>query len=125
MNMKTRRMNNNVLEICDENNSVILSIAEEMTEGKMKITLAGQVKNEVAHEFEDEVMAALSVCPNLIVDFSDVTYIASFALKSLLSVQQMIDEIEDSSMVLVHVSREVMSIFKESGFSEILMIENE
>lgn len=123
--MKIRRMNNNVLEICDEDSKVILSIAEELVEGKLKITLSGEIKNEVAHEFEDEVMAVLSVYPNLIIDFSKVTYIASFALKSLLSVQQMIDEIDNSSMVLIHVSKEVMSIFKESGFSEILMIENE
>lgn len=123
--MKIRRMNNNVLEICDEDSNVILAIAEELVDGKLKITLSGEIKNEVAHEFEDEVMAALSVCPNLIIDFSKVTYIASFALKSLLSVQQMIDEIDNSSMVLIHVSKEVMSIFKESGFSEILMIENE
>lgn len=123
--MKIRRMNNNVLEICDEDANVILAIAEELVDSKLKITLSGEIKNEVAHEFEDEVMAALSVCPNLIIDFSQVTYIASFALKSLLSVQQMIDEIDNSSMVLIHVSKEVMSIFKESGFSEILMIENE
>ena len=118
-------MNNNVLEICDEDSKVILAIVEELVDGKLKITLSGEIKNEVAHEFEDEVMAALSVCPKLIIDFSKVTYIASFALKSLLSVQQMIDEIDNSSMVLIHVSKEVMSIFKESGFSEILMIENE
>ena len=123
--MKIRRMNNNVLEICNEDSNVILAIAEELVDGKLKITLSGEIKNEVAHEFEDEVMAAFSVCPNLIIDFSKVTYIASFALKSLLSVQQMIDEIDNSSMVLIHVSKEVMSIFKESGFSEILMIENE
>ena len=123
--MKTRHMNNHVLEICDEDSNVILAIAEELIDDKLKITLSGEIKNEVAHEFEDEVMAALSVCHNLIIDFSKVTYIASFALKSLLSVQQMIDEIEDSSMVLIHVSEDVMSVFKESGFSEILMIENE
>lgn len=123
--MKIRRMNNNVLEICDEDENVILAIAEELVDGKLKITLSGEIKNEIAHEFEDEVMAALSVCPSLIIDFSKVTYIASFALKSLLSVQQMIDEMDNSSMVLIHVSEEVMSIFKESGFSEILMIEYE
>lgn len=123
--MIIRNMNNSILEICNEDAKVILSIAEEFVEGELKITLSGEIRNEVAHEFEDEVMAALLVCHNLIIDFSKVTYIASFALKSLLSVQQMIDEIENSSMVLIHVSKEVMSIFKDSGFSEILMIENE
>ena len=54
--MKIRRMNNNVLEICDEDANVILAIAEELVDGKFKITLSGEIKNEVAHEFEDEVL---------------------------------------------------------------------
>lgn len=119
-------MNNNVLEICDESNNVILSIAEEVKEDNtMFISLCGEIVNEVAHEFEDEVMAALSVCKKLKIDFSKVTYIASMALKSLLSVQQMIDEIDGASMILICVSKEVMQIMKESGFSEILEIESE
>ncbi len=122
--MKTRRMNNNVLEICDENGTAILSIEESLSdEGSMIIKISGEIGNEVAHEFEDEVMAALSVCKNLVLDLEKVSYIASMALKSLLSVQQMIDEIENSSMVLSRVSPEVMNIFKESGFSDILAIE--
>lgn len=123
--MKIRRMKNNVLEICDGSEAVILAIEEELVDGKLKIGLSGEIRNEVAHEFEDEVMAALSACPQLVIDFSKVTYIAGIALKSLLSIQQMIDEIEGASMVLIHVSAEVMSIFKDSGFSEILMIADE
>lgn len=122
--MKTRRMNNHVLEICDEDSNVVLSIAEELFERTMKITLSGKITNEVAHDFEDEIMAAFSVCKNIKLDFSEVTYIASLALKSLLSVQQMMDEMVDSSMVLTNVSSEVMTILKDSGFSEILAIEN-
>lgn len=121
--MKKRRMNNNVLEICDENSKVILSIAESMEKNVLLIALAGQIKNEVAHEFEDEVMAALSVCPKIILDLEKVTYIASMAMRSLLSAQQIIDEIEGASMTLTKVSPEVMETLKESGFSEILTIE--
>ncbi len=122
--MKTRRMNNNVLEICDENGIAILSIEEKLSdESSMIIKISGEIGNEVAHEFEDEVMAALSVCKNLVLDLEKVSYIASMALRSLLSVQQMIDEIENSSMVLSRVSPEVLNIFKESGFSDILAIE--
>lgn len=121
--MKIRRMNNGVLEICDESNVPILAIAEEMSDGTMKINLFGEIKNEVAHEFEDEVMAALSVCKKIELNFAEISYIASMALKSLLSVQQMIDEIEGSSMILTNVSQEVMDILKESGFSEILEIQ--
>ena len=123
--MKTRRMNNNVLEICDENNEVILSIEEKAIENGLEIYLKGEIKNEVSHEFEDEVMAALSVCSKLIINFEKVTYIASMALKSLLSIQQIIDETDGSSMLITHISPVVKDIFDESGFSEILEIETE
>ncbi len=124
--MKKRRMNNNVLEVCDENDVVVLAIGETLAADKsMVIKVTGEIRNEVAHDFEDEVMTVLSVCKKIVLDMKDVTYIASMALKSLLSIQQMIDEIEDSSMVLCHVTPEVMNIFKESGFSEILLIETD
>ena len=123
--MKIRRMNNEVLEICDENNEVILSIEEKAIDNGIEIYLKGELKNEVAHELEDEVMAALSVCKRIVINFENVTYIASMSLKSLLSIQQIIDEIQESSMLLTHVKPEVMAIFEESGFSEILEIETE
>ncbi len=125
--MKIRRMNNNILEICDEQGQVILAIAEKLTDNAMQIKISGAVKNEVAHEFEDEVMAAVTICSNkalnLEIDFSETTYIASMTLRSLLTIQQTIDELEHSEMVLINPSPEVMETLEESGFTDILTIE--
>lgn len=123
--MGTRRMNNQVLEVCDSGGGVILSMAEELRDGVLCMELAGQLKNEAAHDFEDELMAALSVCGKLSLDFGQVTYIASMALASLLSIQQMIDEMDGAGMVLRNVRPEVMEVFQSSGFSEILQIQEE
>ena len=123
--MKYRRMNNDVLEICDEENNIILSINEKLQDNVMNIKAVGQIKNEVAHDFEDEVMAALSVCKRIVLDFSKVTYIASMTLKVLLSAQRIIDESSDASLTLIHVKPEIMKVFNESGFSDILMIEED
>ena len=123
--MRTRRMNNDVLEILNKDNRVVLSIIEELIDGQMHMKFIGDIGNDVAHEFEDEIMAILSVCNYLHLDFEQVDYIASMALKSLLSIQQMIDEMDDAHMVLYRVSEPVMKIFNESGFSEIIKIENE
>lgn len=124
--MKKRHMKNNVLEIYDDDNNLVLSISEELSDdGTMVIKLAGEIKNTVAYEFEDEVMAALSVCKKIELNFEKVSYIASMALKSLLSIQQIIDETDDSDMILTDISPQVMDIFNESGFSEILEIKKE
>lgn len=123
--MKYRRMNNDILEICDKDNNVIMSISEKFEDGVLTIKVSGQIRNEVAHDFEDEVMAGLSVCKNVILDFSGVNYIASVALNSLLSAQNIVDDNENAYMKIVNVGSDVMEVFEQSGFSDILMIENE
>lgn len=123
--MKMRRVNSNILEICNEKNEVILSLAEELVDKTLQVKLCGMISNDVAVELEDEIMAALSACCCIQLDFEEVTYLAGAALKSLLSIQQIIDEMDSAQMKLVRVPPMVLEVFKEAGFDEILWIENE
>lgn len=123
--MNRRVMNDNVLEIQNENGEKIISLLEEMNDGTMLIQVFGEIKNEVSHDFEDEIMAAFSVCENIKIDLSKVTYISSLAMKALLSVQQIIDDIPGSAMVISGLSKEVEILFEESGFMDILNIEKQ
>ena len=122
--MITREMVDGVLEILLDGTRV-LCIREQMKDDIFYMEAEGEIRNEVAHEFEDELMAAVSVCRKIRLDLSKITYLASGALRSLLSVQQIIDEQEGSEMILVHVSEPVMEALKESGFDEILFIEED
>ena len=122
--MITREMVDGVLEILQDGTRM-LSIREQMKDDIFYIEAEGEIRNEAAHEFEDELMAVVSVCRKIRLDLSKITYLASGALRSLLSVQQIIDEQEDSELVLVHVSEPVMEALKESGFDEILFIEED
>ena len=120
--MKRRIVKNGTLEIYNDD-QIIFTLSETISDGLMLISLGGQISNLVASEFEDEVMAALTVCRKLRLDFSGVTYIASGVLRVLLSVQQVIDGIEGAEMVLTGVTNEVMNTLQEAGFDEILEIE--
>ena len=122
--MITREMVDGVLEILLDGTRV-LCIREQMKNDIFYMEAEGEIRNEVAHEFEDELMAAVSVCRKIRLDLSKITYLASGALRSLLSVQQIIDEQEGAEMILVHVSEPVMEALKESGFDEILFIEED
>ena len=122
--MITREMVDGVLEILLDGTRV-LCIREQMRDDIFYMEAEGEIRNEVAHEFEDELMAAVSVCRKIRLDLSKITYLASGALRSLLSVQQIIDEQEGAEMILVHVSEPVMEALKESGFDEILFIEED
>ncbi len=120
--MNTRRMNGNTLEILN-GDKIIMSLSEKLVDNEMHIAVTGEIKNEVAHEFEDELMAAFSVCDIVKVDLSKVTYIASIAMRALLSVQQIIDENDNSSLIITNLSPEVKETFESSGFLDILNIE--
>lgn len=121
--MKNRRINNNELEIIGDNDEVILVISETIENNTMNMALRGELRNETAHEFEDEIMAALSVCGTIKIDLSNVTYIAGMAMRCLLSVQQIVDEIDGARMIIIDPSKPVAEMFAQLGFNEILETE--
>ncbi|MBE6812046.1 MAG: STAS domain-containing protein [Ruminococcaceae bacterium] len=120
--MNTRRMNGDTLEVLNGKN-VIISLTEKLVNKEMHISVSGEIKNEVAHEFEDELMASFSVCNVVKLDLSKVTYIASIAMRALLSVQQIIDENKDAVLLITSMSPEVKEMFDSAGFLDILNIE--
>lgn len=121
--MSLRKINNGILELYDSEDNIVMTIEEKMQDNIINIFVSGEIRNNVAYEFEDEVMAAFSVFHNITIDFSKTTYIASLALRSLLSLQQIIDNIPNSKMIICGVSSQIKQVFIESGFYEILYIE--
>lgn len=118
-----RRMNGNVLEIFDNNENVIMTLEERVNDNIFDIKVCGEIRNEVAHELEDEIMAALSVCKIIELDMSKTTYIASLTLKSLLSIQQIIDTMDDARLVFYNLSSQVKDVFEDAGFLDIFCVE--
>lgn len=118
--MIRRVMNNNVLEIY-EDETLVMSLSETIKDGGMSVRISGAIKSTVAHELEDELMAAVSFCRSISVDMSQVTMISGNALRSLLTVQRVADE-SDISLVIESPSDEVLAVFDESGFSDLLEI---
>ena len=121
--MIIRKVNNGVLELHDETTNIIMTIEEEIENGTMLIDVSGEIRSEVAHEFEDEIMAAFSVSNNIMINLSKATYISSLALRALLSLQQMIDDMPEAKMVICGLSPQIKQSFVESGFYDILYIE--
>lgn len=118
-----RRIEQDTLIIEDEQGKLIMSLKESISDDVFSMAVAGDIKNEVAPEFEDELMTALTICSRIELDFSGVDYISGPGLRVLLSVQQMIDGEAGRVMVIKNVSAPAMKIFKETGFADLLYIE--
>ena len=120
--MNIRKMNGNTLEVY-ENDNMVFSMHEKKENDFITVEVSGEINNDVAHEFEDEIMALISVFNKVRIDMGNVVYIASLAMKSLLSIQQIIDEKQNSEFVLTNLSPAVRENFELSGLLDILCIE--
>ena len=117
-----RAVEGNELIISDDSGRTLFSMREEDTGGVMRLILSGTITPDAAHEFEDELVSASTVCKNLELDFSDVSSICSTGLKALLSTQQFLDKEPHSSFVLQHLCGDVARTFRETGFIDLFDI---
>ncbi len=90
--------------------------------GYVKLAPEGDIKTSDSKEFEERMLAELKSTGRLIVDFSGVGYICSSGLRALLAVQQAVDESENCEFVVTNVGDEIMSVFRSTGFHNVLDI---
>lgn len=121
--MKKRIVRDGILEIYNTKNDVILSITENLDSGIFDIKLSGQIVTEVAHDFEDEIMACATVCKKITIDCDKLTHISSMGLNTILSLQKIFDDESDSELKLYNVNDSVFNEFKTVGFDELINIE--
>ena len=120
--IRQRIVKNGKLTILNEKNEELLSICEKIESGTMQMIVSGNLTADVAHEFEDELMTAMTICQSIEIDFEGVTGITSAGLKVLLSTQKMMDELE-GSMKLKKLKENVLKAFEEVGFDGLFDIE--
>ena len=95
---------------------------EKKTEGKnVTLVLSGRLDTNTAPELEAEVNACVEGTENLIFDLTELDYISSAGLRTLLSALKMMSK--QGSMKITNVNESVMDIFNITGFSDILTIE--
>ncbi len=98
-------------------------IQETAGEKHVEVYLGGQLKTAYVHEFSDELLALVSIGMNIILDFSEVTYMSSYFMKALLTVQQTMDRKDAVELKLVKLPDNIYEEFEKTGFSELLDID--
>lgn len=101
----------------------IFWIKEVLTDDSVAVSVGGELISETTHEFLDEMLAFVSVGLDIVVDFSEVTYIASAYMKALLKVQMAIDKKGKGSFCLTEIPSNILCELNKTGISELLNIE--
>ena len=99
-----------------------MNIRKAMENEQIVLNLNGRLDTTTAPDFQQSLLAEIKTGKNIILDFSELAYVSSAGLRSLLTGQKAVAA-GGQTMVLRHVSEEIMEVFDMTGFSDILTIE--
>ena len=117
----TRKVEENALVLMDGLETV-LSIQENLEGQTVSFKLSGKLRSDTAHDFMDELFAIVPLGMNLDIDLEEVEYISSTCQQVLLSVQQKIDELGKSALLISKLNDKIREDFDSTGFSQLLDI---
>lgn len=95
---------------------------EKKYEGtKLTIALKGKLDSESAPRLNAELAASLGGITELLLDMTELSYISSAGLRTLLSVQQQMNR--QGRMEIMGVRDSIRDVFRITGFSELLSVQ--
>lgn len=99
-----------------------MEIKKELNGTTLTVQIIGRLDASNAQELTNELNASLDGVKDLIFDFTNLKYIASAGLRSLLMAQKRMNK--QGSMKLCHVDETVMEVLEMTGFADLMTIEN-
>ncbi|MBQ9245036.1 STAS domain-containing protein [bacterium] len=88
---------------------------------RLIVKLSGKINMENAADIEKTIKSNLDNVKELLLDFSEVSYVASVGLRVLLELQKTITA-KNAAMYIKNVNDEVKNVFEITGFQNILNI---
>ena len=98
-----------------------MEIKKEQNGTSLTMFLSGRLDTVAAADFEKELQSSLESVSTLVLDCSELTYVASSGLRALLMAQKQMNK--QGSMVMRHVQDAVMEVLSMTGFDDLLQIE--
>ena len=87
----------------------------------LTIAVEGSIDTVTSSDFENNVINALDDATKLIIDFEKVDYVSSAGLRTILLLNEKMDEL--NGMVIKNINEDVREVFEMTGFDELLNIE--
>ncbi|MCL2013514.1 MAG: STAS domain-containing protein [Oscillospiraceae bacterium] len=88
---------------------------------KITLTVEGKLNTGASQQFQEAVMAALEEANELILDFTQLVYLASSGIRVLVLGAQTA-EVSGKTLVLTNVNDDVMEVFEITGLTDALTI---
>ena len=99
----------------------MLTIDKKNENGKVIIILNGRMDTNTAPLLQNALIPSFDEAKQIELDFSQLSYISSAGLRTLLTAQKTAES-KGASMTLKSVLEEIKDIFKMTGFDDILTI---
>ena len=101
-----------------------MRITENRENELIVLAVEGRVDTNTSPELQDRILKAFQKGNQLIMDFEELEYISSAGLRALLLGHKTAMS-KGGRMTVRNVNEDVMEIFEDTGFSDILDIEEE
>lgn len=98
-----------------------MNIGEEKVGGVLVLKPESRIDSQNSKDFEDGVLSRTDNEKSILLDFSDVEYISSACLRTLLTLTKKIKE-QGGNIAITSLTGNVKQIFKVSGFDTILQL---
>ncbi len=98
-----------------------MNIGEEKVGDVLVLKPEPRIDSQNAQEFEQGVLGYIEDNKSILLDFSEVEYISSACLRTLLKITKQIKE-QGGTIAVSGLSENVKQIFKVSGFDSILQV---
>ena len=93
---------------------------KKINEGGLYVKASGKLDIDSSAEYGMKIKDSLDDINELVLDFADITYIASIGLRVLLELYQQMSK--QGSMKLINVQEPVLNVLRMTGFNKFLSI---
>jgi anti-sigma B factor antagonist len=97
--------------------------SERITNSSLVLYLSGRLDTATAPQLERKIKQFIDTVADLILDFTDLSYISSMGLRVLLQAQKTI-KAQNGKLIIRNMSPEVREVFEMTGFIK-LMVQDE
>ncbi len=99
-----------------------MTIDEARSGDKLQLNLHGKIDAVSSSELQTEVLKAFQKCPNVILNFGDVSYISSAGLRALLIGQKTAGS-KGGKFLIINANEAVLEILRVTGLEKVLSVQ--